>query len=52
MIQIDGPKRQVYIKLTEEYLTTILRNARGQVVYKHDTGEVSYVHIAVASMGF
>ena len=53
MIQIDGTKRQVYIKLMErEYSTNIIRETGGQVMYKHGTGEISYVDIAMAGMGF
>jgi hypothetical protein len=53
MIQIDSPKRQVYIKLAEkEYLNTIIRNTGGQTVHKPDTGELSYVDIPMAATGF
>ena len=53
MIQIDGPKRQVYIKLKEkDYVNTIIRNSEAQVMYKHNTWELSLVDIALAGMGF
>jgi hypothetical protein len=53
MIQIDGPKRQFYIILTEEdYVNTGTRNKNGQVTYKHNTGKLSRVDMAVAAMGF
>lgn len=53
MIQTYGPKRQVYVKLAErECLNTIIRNTEGQVMFKHNSGEIFYVDIAVAGMGF
>jgi hypothetical protein len=30
MMQIDGPKRQIFIKLTEDYVHTIIRGQRGK----------------------
>jgi hypothetical protein len=52
MIQIDGTKRQVYIKLIDkECVQALLRSTNGQAEYKHHTGELSIVSIAVAGMG-
>jgi len=42
MIQIDGPKRQVYIKLVDKAcLQASLRDSSRQAEYKHNTGEFS-----------
>jgi hypothetical protein len=52
MIQIDGKKRQVYIKLIDEKcVLSLLRSTDGQAEYKHHTGELSIVNITVAGMG-
>jgi hypothetical protein len=52
MIQIDGIKRQVYIKLIDkECVLSLLRSTNGQAEYKHHTGELSIVNIAVVGMG-
>ena len=51
MIQIEGTRRQVYIKLsTNDYAKEIVKNT-GQVTYKHDNGEISIVRIDFAGMG-
>ena len=52
MIQIDGIKRQVHVKLTDkEYTMSIINDTRGHGEYKHHTGEIFPVEIAVAGMG-
>jgi hypothetical protein len=52
MIQVDGPKRQVYIKLVDkEDLLNLLRITNGQAEYKHHTGEISVVSIVAPGMG-
>jgi hypothetical protein len=52
MIQIDGIKRHVYIKLTDnESVLTLLRDTAGQAEYKHPTGELTIVHITLAGLG-
>lgn len=49
MLQIDGPARQVYIKLiTENVMISVLERTNGQVNYTHTTGEVSILHIMSA----
>jgi hypothetical protein len=51
MIQIDGIK-QVYVKLTDrEYILSIINDTGGRGEYKHTTGEISIVEIAIAGMG-
>jgi hypothetical protein len=51
MIQIDGPKRQVYIKLVEiAYVQALLQSTNGQSKYKHVDGEISIVRIEMAGM--
>ena len=40
MVQIDGTRRQVYIKITEsQYLQDLLHSTIGQSEYKHNNGE-------------
>jgi len=52
-IQIDGIKRQVYVKLTDkDYMLSIINSTRGCGTYTHHTGEISRVAIAVAGMGY
>jgi hypothetical protein len=52
MIQIDGIKRQVYIKLTDnDCALALLRETWGQVEYKYPTGELFVVNIILAGMG-
>ena len=52
MIQIDGAKRHVYIKFTEEQnMSKIIRATGGQKEYKHETGEITQVTIEIAGLG-
>ena len=52
MIQIDGPRRRVYIKLNNEVrLQEVLHTTHGQLDYLHDNGELSIVYIERAGMG-
>jgi hypothetical protein len=52
MIQIDGQKRQVYIKLADNAcVQALLRDKCGQAEYRHNTGEISIVSIVMAGMG-
>jgi hypothetical protein len=51
-IQIDGTKRQVYIKFIElSYVQALIRDTKGQAEYKHTTGELSIANITNAGMG-
>jgi hypothetical protein len=51
-IQIDGPKRQVYIKCTKPVtIEDIMTLTKGEVKYEHNTGEVSTVKIGQAGLG-
>jgi hypothetical protein len=53
MIQIDGIKKQVYVKLTDkEYMLSIINGTRGHGEYKHHTGEIFPLEITVAGMGY
>jgi len=53
MIQIDGPRRQVFIKFTNGVrMHRLLQDTAGTQEIKHDTGELSQVHISIAGMGF
>jgi len=53
MIQIDGVKRHVYIKFTEEQsMDKILPATGGQKEYKHETGEITQVTIEIAGLRF
>jgi hypothetical protein len=50
-IQIDGTKRQVYIKSIElSYVQALFRDTNGQAEYKYTTGELSIVNITNAGM--
>jgi len=52
MIQLDGSKRHVYIKFTEEdSMDKILQATGGQKEYKHETGEITQVTIKIAGLG-
>jgi len=52
MIQIDGTKRQVYIKLIDNvYVQALLKETNRQAEYKHHNGVLLIVNIAMAGMG-
>jgi hypothetical protein len=52
MIQIDGPRRQVYIKFKNAHqVCTFLHESGGQKEYKHDNGMIYTVKIEQAGMG-
>ena len=52
MIQIDGPRRQVFIKFVEiQYAHDILLTTQGTAEYKHTSGEVSIVRTDMAGRG-
>jgi hypothetical protein len=52
MIQIDGIKRHVYIKVVEtESVLALIRDTVGQAEYKYPSDELSIVDIALAGLG-
>jgi hypothetical protein len=52
MIQIDGPRRHVYIKFKNaEQVHTVLNESEGQRENRHDNGVISKVKIEPAGMG-
>jgi len=51
MIQIDGTRRHVYIKLSTNDHANEINNTAGKMTYKHDNGEISTVRIEIAGMG-
>jgi len=52
MIQIDGFKRNVYIKFTEEEgINNVLQATGGHMDFKHDNGKITQVIIEIAGMG-
>jgi len=52
MIQIDGPKRQVFVHFVDlQYVHNVLQTTRGQSGYKHPNGEISPARIEMAGMG-
>jgi hypothetical protein len=52
MIQIDGPRRRVYMKLVSaEKMQAILQDTGGQQEYNHVNGEISTVIIERVECG-
>jgi hypothetical protein len=52
LVQLDGHKRSVYIKLQDQAaVDNLLRATNGNVQCKHSNGEVSYVQLDSAGMG-
>ena len=52
MLQIDGPRRKVYIKFVADHkLESTLRETQGLLTYRHIEGEQSTVRIERAGMG-
>ena len=52
MVQIDGPQRQVYIKLRDNNrLQQMLHFTGGQAEYRHTNGEISMVRVGTAGLG-
>jgi hypothetical protein len=52
MVQIDGPKQQVYIKFRDDSrMQDVLHSTRRQVEYRHTNGEISMVRIETAGLG-
>jgi hypothetical protein len=50
MIQIDGLRRQVFIKFTAlSYLQDILHTTNGEIIYKYVTGEIYPVRLMIAA---
>jgi len=51
-IQIDGTRRQVYIKFKEfQSVQDILDATKGETIYKYVTGEIAPVQLMIAGMG-
>ena len=51
-IQIDGTRRQVYIKFKEfKSVQDILDATKGETIYKYVTGEITPVRLMIAGMG-
>ena len=52
LIQIDGIRRQVFIKLpTSEHVIKIVRDTNGSAEYKYPSGEVFHVNLDLAGLG-
>jgi hypothetical protein len=52
MIQVDGPKRHVYIKFKNtDKMQQVLNGNKEQHVFKHENGDISKVQIEHAGMG-
>ena len=51
MIQIDGPRRRVYIKFhSSDPPYSVLHTTEGCVEFRHDNGKLSLVNINVAGL--
>jgi hypothetical protein len=51
MVQIDGPKRHVYIKFRDDgRMQDMLHSTGGQAEYRHTNGEISTARISTARM--
>jgi len=51
-LQIDGPRRRVYIKFHSDLrLQAILHDTNGRLEFHHDKGELSKVTIEIADVG-
>jgi len=52
VIQVDGPRRRVFIKFyNEDRMNEILQDIKGACGYKHDNGEISQVVLEIAGLG-
>jgi len=52
VVQIDGPKRHVYVKLLDNNrLQKVLHLTGGQIEYRHTHGEISMVRVETAGLG-
>ena len=52
MIIIDGPRRQVFMKIVGlQYVQEVLYTTKGQSEYKHSNPAISPVRIEMAGMG-
>jgi hypothetical protein len=52
MIQIDGPKRHVYIKVSDPaHMQELLTSTTGQAEYLHTNGVISKVRIEAVGLG-
>jgi hypothetical protein len=51
-LQIDGPKRQVFIKTKHsKVVEDMINRTKGELMYVHDSGETSRVIISQAGLG-
>jgi hypothetical protein len=52
MVQVDGPRRQVYVKFTDlDRMQTVFQSTSGQAEFWQDTGEIGLVKIEMSGMG-
>ena len=52
MIQIYGPRRQIYIKFQDpQRMNALLTETQGQKDFRHDNGEISKVRIEAVGLG-
>jgi hypothetical protein len=52
MVQVGGPRRQVYVKFTDlDRTQTVFQSTSGQAEFWHDIGEIGLVKIEMSGMG-
>jgi hypothetical protein len=52
MVQVGGPRRQVYVKFTDlDRMQTVFQSTSGQAEFWHDTGKTGLVKIEMSGMG-
>jgi len=52
IVQVDGPRRRVFIKfVNNERMQEVIRTTQGQLEFHHENGELSLVQEEIAGLG-